>query len=81
MYQEISEVSDENVRNLRFANFNYNLDTDKSSPKYLICKSWNSLPYNLKSEQPDDFLDELKHYFNRCNDEECKVEKCWLCGH
>ena len=37
-----------------FSNFNYYLDPDKSSPKYLICKSWNSLPYNLKSEQPDD---------------------------
>ena len=74
-------MDDENVRNLRFANFNYYLDTDKSSPKYSICKSWNSLPYMLKSEQPDDFLEELKQYFNLCNDEECRVEKCWLCGH
>ena len=80
-FVKMINMDDENVRNLRFANFNYNLDTDKSSPKYLICKSWNSLPYNLKSEQPDDFLEELKQYFNRCNDEECKVEKCWLCGH
>ena len=35
----------------------------------------------LKSEQPDDFLEELKQYFNVSNDEECQVEKCWLCGH
>ena len=80
-FVKMVNMDDENVRNLRFANFNYNLDTDKSSPKYSICKSWNSLPYMLKSEQPDDFLDELKQYFNLCNDEECRVEKCWLCGH
>ena len=75
------DVYDENTRNLRFANFNYNLDTDKSSARYFIWKSWNSLPFNLKSEQPDDFLEELKQYFNVSNDEECQVEKCWLCGH
>ena len=47
-----------------------------------IPKSWNSLPFNLKSEQPDDFLEELRQYFNVSNvDEECQVEKCWLCGH
>ena len=80
-FVKMVNMDDENVRNLRFANFNYNLDTDKSSPKYSICKSWNSLPYMLKSEQPDDFLEELKQYFNLCNDEECRVEKCWLCGH
>jgi len=80
-FVKMVNMDDENVRNLRFANFNYHLDTDKSSPKYSICKSWNSLPYMLKSEQPDDFLEELKQYFNLCNDEECRVEKCWLCGH
>ena len=56
-------------------------NNDKSSAKYSISKSWNSLPYNLKSEQPDEFLEELKQYFNISNDEECQVEKCWLCGH
>ena len=81
VFLKMVDVYDENTRNLRFANFNYNLDTDKSSAKYSICKSWNSLPFNLKSEQPDDFLEELKQYFNVSNDEECQVEKCWLCGH
>ena len=80
-FVKMVNVHDENARNLRFANFNYNLDTDKSSAKYSICKSWNGLPFNLKSEQPDDFLEELRQYFNVSNDEECQVEKCWLCGH
>ena len=80
-FVKMVNVHDENARNLRFANFNYNLDTDKSSAKYFICKSWNSLPFNLKSEQPDDFLEELRQYFKVSNDEECQVEKCWLCGH
>ena len=80
-FVKMVNVHDENARNLRFANFNYNLDTDKSSAKYFICKSWNSLPFNLKSEQPDDFLEELRQYFKVSNDEECQVEKCWLCGY
>ena len=80
-FVKMVNVYDENARNLRFANFNYNLDTDKSSAKYFICKSWNSLPFNLKSEQPDEFLEELRQYFKVSNDEECQVEKCWLCGH
>ena len=80
-FVKMINVDDENVRSLRFANFNFNLNNDKSSAKYSISKSWNSLPYNLKSEQPDEFLEELKQYFNISNDEECQVEKCWLCGH
>ena len=66
-FVKMIDMEDDSVRNLRFSNFNYYLDPDKSSPKYLICKSWNSLPYNLKSEQPDDFLEELRKYFNHCN--------------
>ena len=67
-------------RNLRFSNFNYCLDTDVSSPKYSICKSWNSLPFEIKSTQPDEFLDTLRNYFNSCNDKVCQMENCWLCG-
>ena len=71
---------DENSRNLRFSHFNYCLDTDLTSPKYSICKSWNSLPFEIKSTQPDEFLDTLRNYFNSCNDKVCQMENCWLCG-
>ena len=80
-FVKMIDVTDDGVRNLRFSNFNYCLDKDKTNPKYFISKSWNSLPYKLKSEQPDDFLEELRRYFNHCNDEECQSENCWLCGH
>ena len=74
------DTNDGNFRNLRFCNFNYCLDTDVSSPKYSICKSWNSLPFEIKSTQPDEFLDTLRNYFNSCNDKLCQIENCWLCG-
>ena len=74
------DTNDENFRNLRLSNFNYCLDTDVSSPKYSICKSWNSLPFEIKSTQPDEFLDTLRNYFNSCNDKVCQIENCWLCG-
>ena len=80
-FVKMVDVNDDSVRNLRFSNFNYCLDKDKTSPKYSISKSWNSLPYNVKSEQPDDFLEELRKYFNHCNDEECHDGNCWLCVH
>ena len=80
-FVKMVDVNDDSVRNLRFSNFNYSLDKDRTSPKYSISKSWNSLPYNVKSEQPDDFLEELRKYFNHCNAEECQNENCWLCGH
>ena len=80
-FVKMVDVNDDSVRNLRFSNFNYCLDKDRTSPKYSISKSWNSLPYNVKSEQPDDFLEELRKYFNHCNAEECHNENCWLCGH
>ena len=75
------DVTDENVRNLRFCNFNYRLDPDKSSQKYSITKSWNNLPFDLKSTQPDDFLEELRKYFNYSNDQTCQNVNCWLCEH
>ena len=56
------------------------VDTDVSSPKYAICKSWNSLPFDIKSTQPDEFLDTLRKYFNFCNEKICQIENCWLCG-
>ena len=74
------DTNDENFRSLRLSNFNYCLDTDVSSPKYAICKSWNSLPFDIKSTQPDEFLDTLRKYFNSCNDKICQIENCWLCG-
>ena len=75
------DVTDENVRNLRFCNFNYCLDPDKTSQKYSITKSWNNLPFDLKSTQPDDFLEELRKYFNYSNDQTCQNVNCWLCEH
>ena len=75
------DVTDENVRNLRFSNFNYCLDPDKTSQKYSITKSWNNLPFELKSTQPDDFLEELRKYFNNSNDQTCQNVNCWLCEH
>ena len=74
------DINDENFRNLRLSNFNYCLDTDVSSPKYSICKSWNNLSFEIKSTQPDEFLDTLRNYFNSCNDKICQIENCWLCG-
>ena len=74
------DTNDENFRSLRLSNFNYCLDTDVSSPKYAICKSWNSLPFDIKSTQPDEFLDTLRKYFNSCNEKICQIENCWLCG-
>ena len=74
------DTNDENFRNLRLSNFNYCLDTDVSSPKYSICKSWNNLSFEIKSTQPDEFLDTLRNYFNSCNDKICQIENCWLCG-
>merc|ERR1712105_141661 len=73
--------TDENVRNLRFCNFSYCLDPDKTSQKYSITKSWNNLPFDLKSTQPDDFLEELRKYFNYSNDQTCQNVNCWLCEH
>ena len=74
------DTNDYNVRSSRFSSYNYCLISDKTSPKYLISKSWNSLPFDVKSEQPDHFLEKLRKYFNSCNDEVCQIEHCWLCN-
>merc|ERR1712074_416929 len=66
------DVADENVRNLRFSNFNYCLDPDKTNQKYSITKSWNNLPFDLKSTEPDYFLGELRKYFNYSNKSKSK---------
>ena len=41
--------------------------------------SWNNLPFLLKASQPDDFLEDLRDHFNKCNDQPCSTENCWLC--
>ena len=73
-------LDDENNRSSRFSMFNYNQIKDKSTPKYHIIKSWNNLPFEVKSAQPDDFLDQLKLYFNSCNEQPCQIDGCWLCS-
>jgi hypothetical protein len=72
--------NNENIRMSRFSTFNYILTTDKSSPKYHIAKSWNSLPFDLKSAQPSNFLSALKQFFNTSNDKPCNIDQCWLCN-
>ena len=73
-------TNDENIRLSRFSSFNFYLPNDKLGPKYQIVKSWNSLPFDIKSSQPDDFLDALKQFFNTCNDKPCDTVQCWLCN-
>ena len=73
-------LDDENCRSSRFSLFNYIQISDKTTPKYHIIKSWNDLPFELKSSQPDDFRDNLKLYFNSCNEQPCEIERCWLCS-
>ena len=46
----------EAIHDQRFSNFNYDLDKDKTGPKYSISKSWNNLPCNVKSEQRDEWF-------------------------
>ena len=75
----IVDSTDKNMRASRFSSFNYCQTTDQSSPKYQIVKSWNSLSFDLKSTQPDSFLNALKQFFNLCNDTPCDIEQCWLC--
>ena len=73
-------TNDENIRMSRFSSYNYCLISDISSPKYHIAKAWNSLPFDLKSAQPKNFLTALKQYFNSCNDKPCSIDQCWLCN-
>ena len=72
-------TNDENIRMSRFSSFNYCLTPGTLSPKYFIAKSWNNLPFNIKSEQPDKLLSALKQFFNLCNDKLCNIDQCWLC--
>ena len=64
-------TNDYSVRSSRFSSYNYCLILDKTSPKHFISKSWNSLPFDIKSEQLDDFLEKLRPLFNSCNDKIC----------
>ena len=71
--------NDQNIRTSRFSFFNYCQTTDQSSTRYHIVKSWKSLPFDLKSTEPKNFLNALKQFFNSCNDKPCDIEQCWLC--
>ena len=73
-------ANNKNIRMSRFSTFNYILTTDTSSPKYHIAKSWNSLPFDVKSAQPNNFLSALKQFFNTSNDKPCNIDQCWLCN-
>ena len=73
-------IDEENIRSTRFSMFNLKQVNDKTSPKYHIIQSWNNLPFEVKSSQPDDFLEDLKLYFNSCNEQPCQIERCWLCS-
>ena len=37
--------------------------------------------YDIRGKVSDDFPEELRKYFNHCNDEGCLDGNCWLCGH
>ena len=78
-FVKMVDFHNDNVRSTRFAPFNYHQVKDKTSPRYHITSSWNDLPFLVKAAQPDDFLEDLKSYFNTCNDEPCAIEKCWYC--
>ena len=73
-------LDDDSIRSSRFSMFNYSQVNDKATPKYHIIKSWNNLPFEVKSSQPDDFLEMLKLHFNSCNEQPCQIERCWLCS-
>ena len=73
-------LDDDSIRSSRFSMFNYSQVNDKATPKYHIIKSWNNLPFEVKSSQPDNFLNDLKLYFNSCNEQPCQIERCWLCS-
>ena len=79
-FSSLVDPDDENNRSSRFSMFNFKQVNDKTTPKYHVIKSWNNLPFAVKSSQPDDFLDSLKSYFNSCNEQPCEIERCWLCS-
>merc|ERR1711989_204985 len=74
------DLDDESIRSSRFSTFNFKQVNDRTTPKYHVIKSWNNLPFEVKSAQPDEFLDSLKLYFNSCNEQPCEKERCWLCS-
>ena len=73
------DFNDQDVRQSRFSPFNYHQIRDRTNPRYHIVNSWNNLPFLLKASQPDDFLEDLRDHFNKCNDQPCSIENCWLC--
>ena len=73
------DFNDQDVRQSRFSPFNYHQLRDRTNPRYHIVNSWNNLPFLLKASQPDDFLEDLRDHFNKCNDQPCSTENCWLC--
>ena len=54
-------------------------DHDKKDQSLTPVNSWNNLHFLLKASQPDDFLEDLRDRFNKCNDQPCSTENCWLC--
>ena len=79
-FASMVSFDDDNNRSSRFSIFNFKQVNDKTTPKYHIIKSWNNMPFEVKSAQPDDFLDQLKLYFNSCNEQPCQIDGCWLCS-
>ena len=73
------DFNDQDVRQSRFSPFNYHQIRDRTNPRYHIVNSRNNLPFLLKASQPDDFLDDLRDHFNKCNDQPSSTENCWLC--
>ena len=79
-FASMVSLNDDDNRSTRFSMFNLKQINDKTTPKYHIIRSWNNLPFEVKSSQPDDFLEELKLYFNTYNEQPCHIERCWLCS-
>ena len=66
-FASMVSINDENNRSSWFSIFNFKQVNDKATPKYHVIKTWNNLPFEVKSAQPDDFLDSL--YFNSWNEQ------------
>ena len=79
-FAALANLDEENFRSSRFSMFNFSQGQDKTNPKYQIIKTWNNLPFEVKSAQPDDFLNQLKLHFKTCNEQPCQIDWCWLCS-
>ena len=79
-FAALANLDEENFRSSRFSMFNFSQGQDKTNPKYQIIKTWNNLPFEVKSAQPDDFLDQLKLHFKTCNKQPSQIDGCWLCS-